>query len=41
MESICLTAYAKINIGLDILGRRADGYHEISPPNTIRAIAIS
>lgn len=29
MESICLTAYAKINIGLDILGRRADGYHEI------------
>lgn len=29
MESICLNAYAKINIGLDILGKRADGYHEI------------
>ena len=22
-------AYAKINIGLDVLGRREDGYHEL------------
>ncbi|MDP8922094.1 MAG: hypothetical protein M3O34_04370, partial [Chloroflexota bacterium] len=22
-------AYAKINLGLEVLGRRADGYHEI------------
>lgn len=27
MKSIQLKAYAKINIGLDITGRRADGYH--------------
>lgn len=24
------TAYAKINLGLDILGKRSDGYHEVS-----------
>ena len=22
-------AYAKINLGLDVLGRRQDGYHEV------------
>ena len=27
MESISLKAYAKINIGLDITGKREDGYH--------------
>lgn len=29
MEQCCERAYAKINIGLQILGRRSDGYHEI------------
>ena len=24
-----LRAYAKINLGLDVLGKRADGYHEV------------
>ena len=24
-----LRAYAKINLGLDILGKRSDGYHEV------------
>lgn len=24
------SAYAKINLGLDVLGKRADGYHEVS-----------
>ena len=26
---LCLAAYAKINWTLDILGRRADGYHQM------------
>lgn len=30
MESITLKAYAKINLTLDVLGKRADGYHEIA-----------
>ena len=30
MEKITETAYAKINLGLDVLGKRADGYHEVS-----------
>lgn len=30
MKTIQETAYAKINLGLDILGRRDDGYHEVS-----------
>lgn len=29
MEKITETAYAKINLGLDVLGKRADGYHEV------------
>lgn len=29
MEKILQRAYAKINIGLDVLQRRADGYHEV------------
>ena len=30
MKNITEVAYAKINLGLDILGRREDGYHEVS-----------
>lgn len=30
MKAITEKAYAKINLGLDILGKRADGYHEVS-----------
>lgn len=29
MESLCLQAAAKINLGLDVLRRRPDGYHEV------------
>lgn len=29
MESLCLKAMAKINLGLDVLRRREDGYHEV------------
>ena len=29
-EKIIETAYAKINLGLRILGKRDDGYHEVS-----------
>lgn len=29
MNQIKLKAYAKINLGLDVLGRREDGYHEV------------
>lgn len=29
MEKITETAYAKINLGLDVLGRCSDGYHEV------------
>ena len=29
-EKIIETAYAKINLGLRILGKRKDGYHEVS-----------
>jgi len=30
MEKFCINAYAKINLTLDVLGKRSDGYHEIS-----------
>lgn len=29
MDKVCQKAYAKINIGLDVLRRRPDGYHEV------------
>ena len=29
MDSIRLKARAKINLGLDVLGKREDGYHEV------------
>lgn len=29
MKSIQLNAYAKVNLGLDVLGKRPDGYHEV------------
>jgi 4-diphosphocytidyl-2-C-methyl-D-erythritol kinase len=29
MKSVVIPAYAKVNLCLDVLGRRADGYHEL------------
>ena len=29
MRSIRLKAYAKINLGLDVIRKREDGYHEV------------
>ncbi|HET6142616.1 MAG TPA: 4-(cytidine 5'-diphospho)-2-C-methyl-D-erythritol kinase [Candidatus Acidoferrales bacterium] len=29
MKSVRISAYAKVNLRLDVLGRRADGYHEL------------
>jgi len=29
MKSVRVPAYAKVNLCLDVLGRRADGYHEL------------
>ncbi len=29
MEKVVRKAYAKINLGLDVLRRRPDGYHEV------------
>ena len=29
MNELKLNAYAKINLGLDVLRRREDGYHEV------------
>jgi 4-diphosphocytidyl-2-C-methyl-D-erythritol kinase len=29
MKSVCVPAYAKVNLRLEILGRRSDGYHEL------------
>lgn len=33
MNSISLKAYAKINLGLDVLGTLPDGYHEVKNGN--------
>lgn len=30
MKEVCISAYAKINLTLDVLGKRPDGYHELS-----------
>ena len=32
MESIRLKARAKINLGLDVIGRRENGYHDQDVP---------
>ncbi len=29
MDAITLKALAKVNLGLDVTGKRADGYHEV------------
>src|SRR6266446_59283 len=29
MSEVCIPAYAKINLRLDILGKRTDGFHEL------------
>ena len=29
MDSIVLKSYGKINLGLDVVKRRPDGYHEV------------
>lgn len=29
MQSICVPAFAKVNLRLDVLGKRPDGYHEL------------
>src|SRR6266851_1836588 len=29
MKSVLVPAYAKVNLCLEVLGRRADGYHEL------------
>ena len=33
MDSIWINAPAKINIGLDVIRRREDGYHEVKIDN--------
>ena len=30
MQSITVNAYAKINLGLDVLRKRPDGYHDVN-----------
>lgn len=30
MNSICIKAYGKINLALDVMGKREDGYHEVA-----------
>ena len=30
MEQLCVRAHAKINLAIDILGKRSDGYHEVA-----------
>lgn len=39
MEQITLTAHAKINLSLDIIGRRVDGYHELD--TVMQSISLS
>lgn len=48
MKQVTLSAYAKINLSLDITGRRADGYHEldtvmqsVSLADTVRLVKIA
>ena len=36
MDSIRLKARAKINLGLDVLGKREDGYHEVRMVMTVK-----
>ncbi|MGI6640892.1 MAG: 4-(cytidine 5'-diphospho)-2-C-methyl-D-erythritol kinase [Limnochordia bacterium] len=38
MDEICLKAYAKINLTLDVVGRRADGYHLLQ--SVMQSIAL-
>ena len=36
-----LRALAKINLGLDVVGKRADGYHEVRMSRELRLPPIS
>lgn len=39
MTGLCLPAYGKINLSLDVLGLRADGYHQLS--SVMQSIKLS
>jgi len=39
MESITLSSYAKLNLGLNVLGKRRDGYHDIE--TVLQAVSLS
>lgn len=39
MTTICETAYAKVNLTLDVLGKRADGYHDLK--SVMQTVSIS
>ena len=38
MTSLCIRSFAKLNIALDVLGRRPDGYHNIE--SVVQAISL-